>query len=104
MIRTILSHDIEAGVARIRFEHNGVTHEETYKLIQVIPGNAYSLAAMGLSYTEEMQLGTINYLEASMIRSIEAGMTVNPPPAFVPEPEVEEPSDEPELPLEPEAE
>lgn len=105
MIRTILSHDIDAGTARIRFEHQGVTLEDTYQLIQIIPGTSYVLAAMNLPFTEEAQLAAMNYLEASVTRGIEAGMIVNKPEAYVPPtPEPEEPSDEPELPLEPEAE
>lgn len=95
MERTIVSHAIETGIARIRFEHDGVTLEQTYNLWDVIPGTRYIFNAMGITeLTEEMQLSAIDTLTASVQRGIEDGIIVNPPVAEVPEyvapPETEE--------------
>lgn len=86
MERTIITHNIETGIAVILFDHNGVTLEQTYNLWDVIPGTRYIFNAMGIGeLTEEMQNSAIETLTASVQRGIEDGMIVNPLVAEVPE-------------------
>ncbi|MEV4934731.1 hypothetical protein [Sphingobium sp. LSP13-1-1.1] len=96
MIRTILSHDLEAGTAHIRFEHEGITIEDTYNLIHLVPGTEYVMASMGLSFDEFYQNKAIDYLEARLLDQIESGAILPPPPSADPEyvapTEPEEPS------------
>lgn len=95
MIRTILSHDIEAGTARIRFEHEGVVIEEDYSLIHLVPGTAYVLEAMQMPFDEEKQFAAIDYLERMLAQQIDGG-TLKPAPEPVSEAEL--PEEEPSAP------
>lgn len=92
MERTIISHDTETGVARIRFEHNGVTVENDYELIHVIPGTKLVFQSMGLEFDAETQDRVIERLTAMIQQGIEEGAILNPPPADPVEP-AEEPTE-----------
>ena len=86
MERTIISHDIENAIARIRFEHNDVTLEQKYSLWDAIPSTRYIFDAMGITeLTEEMQSNVIDRIEAVVLNGIETGVIQNPPEATVPE-------------------
>lgn len=87
MERTIISHDTETGVARIRFEHNGVTVENDFNLIDVIPGTRMVFQSMGLEFDAETQERVIERLTAMIQQGIEEGAILNPPPV--------EPAEEP---------
>lgn len=80
MERTIISHDTETGVARIRFEHNGVKVENDFNLIDVIPGTRMVFQSMGLEFDEETQERVIERLTAMIQQGIEEGAILNPPP------------------------
>ncbi len=79
MIRTVISHDATTGKARIKFEHNGVTVEQDYNLIDVIPSTRYVFAAMGLEFDESYQALAMDRLEATIQNQIEEGAIQNPP-------------------------
>lgn len=79
MNRTIIERDIEAGTARIRFEHQDVTVEDTFYLINVVPSTAYVFSTMGLTFDESYQDLAIDRLEAMIQNQIEAGIISNPP-------------------------
>lgn len=103
MIRTIISHDTDQGIARIRFEHNGVTVEDTYVLINVVPSTKYVFEQMGLVFDETYQALAIERLTTSIESQIDSGGIQNPPPVEAPlyeappEPtEPEEPASDPE--------
>jgi hypothetical protein len=81
MLRTIISHDVLLGKARVRFEHNDVTTEQNYNLIDVIPGTRYILEQMGLEFTSDDQDIVLDRLESMIQSQIELGMIVNPPEA-----------------------
>ncbi|GFE77731.1 hypothetical protein [Novosphingobium sp. TCA1] len=84
MIRTIISHDIDAGTARIRFEHNGVTVEDDYVLINVVPSTKYVFEQMGLVFDESYQQLAIERLTTSIEGQIESGGIKNAPPVEAP--------------------
>lgn len=103
MIRTILSHDTDKGIARIRFEHAGVTVEDTYVLINVVPSTKYVFEQMGLVFDESYQALAIERLTTSIESQIDSGGIQNPPAVEVPvyeappEPtEPEEPASDPD--------
>lgn len=103
MIRTIISHDTDAGTARIRFEHNDVTVEDDFVLINVVPSTKYVFEQMGLVFDESYQTLAIERLTTSIESQIDAGAIKNPPPVEVPEyqappepTEPEEPAPDPE--------
>jgi hypothetical protein len=75
---TILERDIQAGTARIRFSHNGVTHTNSYDLRMVVPGTALVFAQYGVAFDEAKQQLVIDKLTAQIEREIEAGMIRNP--------------------------
>lgn len=74
----VLEHDTAAGIAKIRFSHNGITHTQKYDLGLVVPGTRSSLAEKGLEFTPELQNSVIEKLTAQVQREIEAGIIVNP--------------------------
>jgi len=96
---TIISHDTTTGNARIRFEHNGVTVEQDFSLIDVVPGSRYVFSAMGLTFDESYQQLAITKLETMIQNQIEEGVITNPP-----EPEIPEYTAPPEPEPEPESE
>lgn len=80
MERTIINHDIETGVARIRFEHNGIKVENDFRLIDVVPGTRLVFESMGLAFDEEAQGRVIDRLTSMIQQGIEEGAILNPPP------------------------
>jgi len=90
MIRTIVSHDTTTGKARVRFEHNGVTVEDNFDLIAVVPGTKFIFAAMEIDFTEQHQETALQRLEESIQRQIEEGVIVSPPAPQQPQEEPEE--------------
>ena len=74
----ILSHNVETGDARIRFSHLDVVHESDYNLKLVIPGSQRLLADLGMEFTEELQLKTLENLTTWITRDIESGALKNP--------------------------
>jgi len=93
MIRTIISHDPVTGGARIRFEHAGVTVEDNFVLIDVVPGTKFVFQQMGLVFDEAYQDMAIERLTTSIESQIDGGAITNPPvtetPAYTPSPESE---------------
>lgn len=80
MIRTILTHNTVKGTARIRFEHAGVTVEDDFVLINVVPSTKYVFEQMGLVFDETYQQLAIERLTTSIESQIDAGAIQNPPP------------------------
>mgnify|MGYP007088359683 CR=1 FL=1 len=74
MQRTVISHDIEAATARVKFEHEGVIVEDTFDLAAVVPSTRHVFAQMGLEFDETHQLTALDRLEESIERQIDAGM------------------------------
>ena len=103
MIRTILSEDEATGIARIRFEHNDVTVEDNFALINIVPGTQYVLNAMGLEFNEDFKNRALDYLENAMRNGIESGAIQNPPPVEENVYVAPTPPTEPDQPEEPEA-
>ena len=94
MIRTVLNHNTTTGMALVRFEHNGVTVEQNYSLMDVVPSSRYTFNAMGIAFDESYQLKALDALEAMIQTGIEEGVITNPPepetaPVEEPEPESE---------------
>lgn len=79
MNRTILSHDVDKATAKVRFEHNGVITEQEIDLARVIPGSTYVMEQMGISFTEEYQLKTLDKFTDTIQSYIEQGIITNPP-------------------------
>lgn len=77
MERTIISHNLETGKARIRFVHNEIEVEQDYDLLMVVPGSAWVLAEMQIPFDEEMQMKAMDKLTASITNQIEDG-TIQP--------------------------
>ncbi len=75
---TILEHNLNTGLAKIKFEHNNVTHVENYDLKLVVPGTSMVLKAYGLDFTEEMQQRVIDKLTMQVQNEIETGILHNP--------------------------
>lgn len=75
----ILERNVEAGTARIRFTHNGVTHTNSYDLALVVPGTKLVFAQYGVEFDETKQQQVIDKLTAQIQREIEAGIIQNPP-------------------------
>lgn len=73
----ILSWDKEKATAKIQFVHNGITHEQSYSLIMVIPGTDLILKQLNQSFTEQMQQTVIDKLTEQIKRDIDAGIIVN---------------------------
>lgn len=73
----ILERDTQAGTARLRFSHNGVTHTDSYNLKLVVPGTDRVLAEYGMSFDETMQQRVIQKLVEQIQRDIEAGIIHN---------------------------
>jgi hypothetical protein len=78
MYTEVLEHDIQSGIAKIRFSHNRVTHTQTYDLGLVVPGTRRALAEAGSELTPEIQDRVIEKLSAQVQRDIEAGIIQNP--------------------------
>lgn len=78
MILTILQHDVEKGIARLQFQHNSVTHTETYDLGVVVPGLRKTLENQQQEFTLEMQLEVIEKIKTQVQREIEDGILHNP--------------------------
>lgn len=74
----ILSHDVQEGLAQIRFSHRGVTHTQNYDLGLVVPGTRQALAKEGKEFTLEMQQAVIEKIKDQVLREIEAGIICNP--------------------------
>lgn len=74
----ILERDIQAGTAKLRFSHNGITHTDNYNLKMVVPGTDRVLAEYGMAFDETMQQKVIDKLTAQVQRDIEAGIIHNP--------------------------
>jgi hypothetical protein len=66
MQTTIISHDVDNGIAVIRFEQDGIVREDTYDLVHVVPGTTKVLKDENLTFTLEMQLRVIEQLETVM--------------------------------------
>ncbi|MDF0540738.1 hypothetical protein PX699_00145 [Sphingobium sp. H39-3-25] len=79
MIKTIITRDVGAATARIRFEHQDITIEQDYSLIDVVPGTRYVFEQMGMAFDEEHQDLAITRLETMIADQIDAGMIVSPP-------------------------
>lgn len=79
MIKTIISHDKEKGVARIRFEHAGVTVEDNFILMDVVPGTKFVFQQMGLAFDEAYQDLAIERLTSSIESQIDDGTIQNAP-------------------------
>lgn len=79
MERTIISHDTKTALARIKFEHNGVTYEDDFNLKYVIPGSESILNEMGIEFTKKLQLTTIDKLTDKITKAIDEGIITNPP-------------------------
>lgn len=77
---TILSHNVETGEAKLRFEHNDVVFEADYNLKLVVPGSEYILKRMGIEFNEEHQLKALENLKTSIAQQIEDGVQFTPPP------------------------
>lgn len=84
METTIINHDTETALARIRFEHNDITLEQDFDLKAVIPGTVFVFQSMGLEFDEEAQGRVIERLTAMIQQGIEEGAIQNPPPADEP--------------------
>lgn len=95
MERTIISHNTTTGIARIRFEHQGVTLEQNFSLKDVIPSSRYVFSQMGIEIDETYQLKALDALEASITLQIEEGVITNPPEPETPPAEEPEPESEP---------
>ncbi len=79
MERALLFHDVETGLARVRFEHNGVTLEQNYNLKLVVPGSVNIFNEMGIEFDEEHQLKALDKLTEYIEFQIEDGTIKNPP-------------------------
>lgn len=77
MYTEILEHDTQNGIAKIRFSHNGVTHEQTYDLGLVVPGTRKVLADTGADFTLELQNKVIDKLTTQIQHEIEIGVIEN---------------------------
>lgn len=93
MERTIISHDIERGVAVIRFSNGSVSTTQTYITKMLVPGTMKVLADLGMDFDEAAQLRAIDYLTRNMQAMADSGSFQGDP--AVPAP-VEEPAIEPE--------
>lgn len=85
MEKTIITHDTETAMARLRFVHNDVTVEDNYSLIDIVPTTRHTFGEFGEPFTEHFQLLAMDRLEAIIQNGIESGMIQNPPEAPVPE-------------------
>lgn len=74
----LLEHDVNRGVARIRFSHKDVVHTQTYDLGLVVPGTLRALSESGEQFTLALQKEVIEKLEAQVQREIDAGIICNP--------------------------
>jgi hypothetical protein len=74
---TILERNISNATARIKFEHNNVTHISTYNLDMVIPGTDLHFKKQGIPFDEAQQQTIIDKLTAQIQKEIEAGIIVN---------------------------
>lgn len=101
MERTIISHDVNTCMARIRFEHNGVTREDEFDLRMVDPGSQIVLARYRIAFegNQEVQEAAIDILTANIQTQIELGYIQNPPAPTQPE---EQPVEPEQAPVEPE--
>lgn len=95
MEMTIISHNLATALARIRFEHAGITVENNFNLRHVIPGTDYIFSAMGIDFVEEYQTKAIEKLAASIEAQIDSGAIQNAPEPAVPDPVEPEPEEEP---------
>lgn len=78
MYTEVLEHDVQSGIAKIRFSHNSVTHTQTYDLGLVVPGTRRALAESGSELTLDIQNKVIEKLTAQIQRDIDAGIIQNP--------------------------
>jgi hypothetical protein len=73
----ILEHDIENGTATLQFQHNNVTHKQTYDLGAVVPGLRKTLEQQGQQFTLEKQMEVIQRVTTQVQREIEQGILHN---------------------------
>lgn len=97
MQRTIITHDPVTAMARVRFEHDGVSLEQVYNLKMVEPGSLRTFTDFGIEFSEEYQLIALDRLTAQIQQQIEEGMITAMP---VPEQPTYEAPSEPEAPVE----
>jgi hypothetical protein len=72
MNRTIISHDTDKGIARIRFDQDGVVHEDTYDLVKVIPGTELTLKRQNVAFTVDIQNNVIDKLASWMQKKFDS--------------------------------
>lgn len=88
---TIVSHDNATGMARVKFEHKDVVHEDDYNLKLVIPGSTKIFDEMGMEFDETHQLRALDRLTATIEAQIDSGIITNPVNANANQPEYSEP-------------
>lgn len=74
----ILERDIQAGTAKLRFTHNGITHTDSYDLAMIVPGTKQVFAQYNVAFDEAKQQTVIDKITAQIQRDIEAGIIHNP--------------------------
>jgi hypothetical protein len=75
---TIIQRDTQKGTAKIKFEHNGITHTDTYDLAMVVPGTKLIFEQYGVEFDEAKQQQIIDKLTVMVQTQIEAGILHNP--------------------------
>lgn len=78
MKRTIISHDVDTGVAEVTFEHGGITLTETLDLKKVVPGSEYIFSQMEIDFDETYQLKALDKLTARVQEQIDNGTLTVP--------------------------
>ena len=73
MLVDIISHDVEAAKARIRFTHDGDYSEHDYDLLLVLPDMKATLARTGQAFDLEKQLNVIKELTSWMQAAVDSG-------------------------------
>ena len=73
----IINENDTNWTATIKFTHNDVVHEETYNLIDVIPGTDLQLKKAGISFDQTMKSNVISKLKEQVKREIEEGILTN---------------------------
>lgn len=69
----VIEHNVQTGMAKVRFEYQGVVHEDSYNLKMVIPGSERIFNELGQEFTEEFQLKALDRLTGWIKNDIEAG-------------------------------
>lgn len=73
MLVEILSHDVDTGIAEIKFTHNGVVVQDTYNLLLVEPSMKRTLELTNSTFTADLQQSVITMLTGWVQRNIERG-------------------------------